>query len=333
MLAVNQKNGAASCVEMGALIRPRIYLLCSQHQPSLNYHLTSTESTMAARPTLPYFAPAALLPAPLPTVAEILASKRRISAYYEAPVVRIGDHYAVKYGKGTSLQEGENMLFVQQSTSIPVPKVYALFHDKATKNDFIVMDYIPGRELKAVWDELSTAEKRTISLQLRRNLDELRSIPSPGYYGGIWRQVIRDFYFTDTESIRPHPEPELSGPKETEEQWAEAMWQCLKKVVMVTGERELAMFRRHYHAIFKGHKPVFTHANLFTGNIMLKEDGTVVIIDWERAGWYPSFWEYCCTILLVRHEDDWGEWVHEILDTYVGELGWMAHHRTTLSHY
>jgi hypothetical protein len=157
-------------------------------------------------------------------VAEILASERRISTHYKAPVVRVGDHYAVKYGGRTSLQEGENMLFVQQSTSIPVPKVYALFHDEATKNDFIVMDYIPGKDLRTVWSKLNTAEKRAISLQLRRNMDELRSIPSPGYYGGIWRQPTRDFYFSDDSTGQPHPEPEISGPKETGKQWAEAMW-------------------------------------------------------------------------------------------------------------
>ena len=93
---------------------------------------------MATRPSLPYFTPAELLPAPLPTVAEILASTKCLSSFYENPVFRVGDHYAVKFGGRVKLQEGENMLFIQQSTSIPVPKVYALFHDEETKMDFIV---------------------------------------------------------------------------------------------------------------------------------------------------------------------------------------------------
>ncbi|KAJ4305984.1 hypothetical protein N0V88_000774 [Collariella sp. IMI 366227] len=82
---------------------------------------------MAMRPTIPYYASPECLPAPLPTVAEILASKERLSNEHQVCVVRVGKHYAVKFGTRTSIQEGENMLFVQQSTSIPVPKVYALF--------------------------------------------------------------------------------------------------------------------------------------------------------------------------------------------------------------
>ncbi|KAK4233402.1 kinase-like domain-containing protein [Achaetomium macrosporum] len=290
---------------------------------------------MAERPTLPYFAPAELLPAPLPTVAEILASTTRLSAPYESAVVRVGDHFAVKYGGSTRLQEGENMLFVQQCSSVLAPKVYALFHDDESDMDFIVMEYIPGENLERAWGKLGTAEKRAIVSQLRRHMDELRSIPSPGYYGGIWRQPIRDFYFEDPKLVgQPHHDSTISEPHETEEQWVEAMWRCVESRAVSGQRRWLSLLRRHYHAIFKGHRPVFTHANLFLGNIMLREDGTAVIIDWEFSGWYPSFWEYCCTVLILGYYDDWSEWIHEVLDEYVAELGWMRRHRILiLDHY
>ncbi|KAK4041107.1 kinase-like domain-containing protein [Parachaetomium inaequale] len=240
---------------------------------------------MAARSNLPYFAPAEVLPAPLPTVAEILASTTRLSAPYENPVFRVGDHFAVKFGSGANLQEGENQLFVQQSTSIPVPKVYALFYDEATKTNFIVQEYIPGKSLERVCGKLGIPDKQAIATQLRRNLDELRSYP--------------------------HPDPAISGPQETEEQW-------------------LPLIRRHYHAIFRGHNPVFTHANFFPGNLILREDGTVVIIDWEHAWWYPSFWEYCSAMLILKYYDDWGQWLAEMMDEYHSELRWMVCHKQML---
>ena len=173
---------------------------------------------MATRPSLPYYAPAELLPAPLPTVAEILAAKR-ISSLYKTPVVRIGKHYAVKYGGDVrmSLQEGENQLFVQQSTSIPVPKVYAIFHDEATKINFLVMEYIDGENLAAVWQKLDATKQRAFALTVRGYLEELRSIPSPGYYGGIWGQLIPDYNFRDQRGV-PHTDPELARPHETEAQ-------------------------------------------------------------------------------------------------------------------
>jgi len=289
---------------------------------------TSTE-TMAVRPTLPYYAPAGLLPAPLPTVADVLASKRFLSKYGVCDiVVRVGDHFTVKYGKWVTLQEGENMLFVRQTTNIPVPTVYALFHDEGTDYNFIVQEFIPGKTLEQAWPTLSDTDKTAVTSQLRRHIDELRSIPAPGYFGGIWRQPIQDYFFSDVNlGTRPHLDETISGPQETEEQWTDAMWRCLDDRVFRDDRLRLPLLRRQYHALFKGHKPVFTHADLLHENIMLREDGkTVVIIDWERAGWYPSYWEYGVAMYLCRCKDDWWEWLPKILDEWVAEAGWMQVH-------
>ncbi|KAL2132778.1 hypothetical protein VTI74DRAFT_3402 [Chaetomium olivicolor] len=292
---------------------------------------------MATRPTLPYFAPAHILPAPLPTLADILASTKVLSAPGKTRVVRVGNHFAVKYGKDVQLQEGENMLFVQQSSTVPVPTVYALFYDDDTDKNFIIYEFIPGRKLSAVWRDLCTADKMAIASQLRRNMDELRSIPSPGYYGGIWRQPTQDLWFRDPELMsHPHANTAISGPQQTEEQWTESMWRCLD-TRSKTARRQydfLSIRRRHYHPIFKGHKPVFTHSDFGPENMILREDNkTVVLIDWEQSGWYPCYWEYCNAMFLVDYRDDWGEWLPEILDEYVAELGWMAFHREFLLFY
>ncbi|KAK4039396.1 kinase-like domain-containing protein [Parachaetomium inaequale] len=251
---------------------------------------------MASRPTLPYFAPADRLPGPLPTVAEILASKESsVSAA----------HFAVKYGEprdGVHLQEGENMLFVQQPSRVPVPTVYAIFHDEGTNKNFIVQEYIPGKLLERVWGGLTSAEKTGIASQLRRHLDELRSIPSPGYYGGIWRQPNLDGYFQDPElDPLPHRDESISKPQETEEQWVDAMWRCVGAKHPNERQNFLSLLRRQYHTIFRGHRPVFTHNDFSPVNIMARDDTkALVIIDWEKSGWYPSFWEYCNAIMLLR---------------------------------
>ncbi|KAK4141600.1 kinase-like domain-containing protein [Dichotomopilus funicola] len=272
---------------------------------------------MAARPNIPYFAPAELLPAPLPTVAEILASTTRLSKEYENLVYRVGEHFAVKFGPGVHIQEGENMYFVQHSTQIPVPKVYALFHDERTNMDFIVQEYISGTDLDLVWGTLDTNQKQNIASQLHR-------------------QPIRDFHFLDWDRDGQHYLDSLiSGPHETEDQWIEAMWQCVIKASVIRRDPEdqymLPLVRHYYQIIFKGHEPVFTHGNILPRNIMLQEDGTVVLIDWERAGWYPSYWEFCCTVNIVKYIDDWGSWICKILDEeYVGQLGWMQNHRNAI---
>jgi hypothetical protein len=91
------------------------------------------------------------------------------------------------------------MLFVQQSSSVPVPAVYAIFHDEQTNKNFIVQKFIPGTLLARVWSRVNRTKKAAIASQPRRNMDEPRQIPAPGCYSGIWRQPIRDFYFANPD--------------------------------------------------------------------------------------------------------------------------------------
>ena len=54
------------------------------------------------------------------------------------------------------------------------------------------------------------------------------------------------------------------------------------------------------------------------------EDGSITIIDWEFAGWYPSYWEYARAIFACgRFDDDWSEWIDFSLDVYRNEWAWM----------
>ncbi|MBE3050354.1 hypothetical protein IMZ48_49235 [Candidatus Bathyarchaeota archaeon] len=91
------------------------------------------QSTMATRPSLPYDAPPEAYPVPFPTREEFLAEGRTFDRHDGSTGILLFDgHYVAKYGTKVSLLEGENMLFIKQSTSIPVPTVYSLFHDEET---------------------------------------------------------------------------------------------------------------------------------------------------------------------------------------------------------
>jgi aminoglycoside phosphotransferase (APT) family kinase protein len=280
-------------------------------------------------PELPYYAPAETLPAPLPRVAGILASKKVLSKYGRG-VILYNQHYAVKFGKGVSLQEGLNMLFVQRTTDIPVPKVYALFHDKATNNNFIVQEYIPGKNLGDIWDDLDDDEKTDITSQLRRHLDQLRSLrqTGPPYFGGVWRRPSLDWYLNGGaerggEATRP-------GPFENEEDWVEAMVNVgigANRSLPNRSDDDDKWMKYVFHAFFQGHKPIFTHGDLTGGNIRLREDGTVALLDWQYSGWHPDFWEYCTLVSISFREGDRVLRISEYLDEYLAELGWMMHFR------
>ncbi|KAI5455828.1 hypothetical protein BGZ63DRAFT_340010, partial [Mariannaea sp. PMI_226] len=39
---------------------------------------------------------------------------------------------------------------------------------------------------------------------------------------------------------------------------------------------------------------VLTHGDLSSLNILVRGDEVVGVVEWETAGWFPSYWEYTC---------------------------------------
>jgi thiamine kinase-like enzyme len=67
--------------------------------------------------------------------------------------------------------------------------------------------------------------------------------------------------------------------------------------------------------------PVFTHGDLNPFNIMIRDKKVVAIIDWETAGWYPSYWEYTAAWTgndVIRK--GWQDLIPKFLDPYPEEL-------------
>ena len=50
----------------------------------------------------------------------------------------------------------------------------------------------------------------------------------------------------------------------------------------------------------------------------------VTLVDWEKAVWYPSYWEYCVASWAFRFDDDWDEWIECDLDPYSVEYAWLT---------
>ena len=66
--------------------------------------------------------------------------------------------------------------------------------------------------------------------------------------------------------------------------------------------------------------PVFTHGDLSSLNILARGDKIVGIIDWETAGWYPSYWEYTTAWQANPMNYFWREEVDKFLDPMPKEL-------------
>ena len=58
----------------------------------------------------------------------------------------------------------------------------------------------------------------------------------------------------------------------------------------------------------------FTHGDLSSLNILVRGEDIVGIIDWETAGWFPSYWEYTTAWNVNPQNQFWREEVSGLLE-------------------
>lgn len=219
--------------------------------------------------------------------------------------------------------EGWTMLYLRKMTRIPVPTVYAILTNKKTEREIIIMEYIPYLSLDKTWSTLDVAEKEDVAKQLATYFTELRALPSPGFFGcslpaefgNLGKKPLPDFLFT------PHGTDEGFGrPFNTIEQLGKGLGECLTNSDTTEPERR-EFYNRLIPMILKNESPpVFTHGDLQLRNIIRKEDGQVVIIDWGLCGWFPEWWEYCYTVYAADFSTDWPTYIPKFLSEFPNEL-------------
>lgn len=257
----------------------------------------------------------------LPTIAQIKAATEVLSQPdVSAKVVRIDGRFAVKFRTSVSLSEAEAMRFISSKSQVPIPKVLSALSEPETGIKFIVMEFVPGTTLQDAWDTLTAKEKSEIATQVKNSIDELRKIEPPDYLGGISHRPFTDGIFW----VSDH-NPAISGPVANQSEMNEGILQRLQQ----TEPAPYVKFMRGLiKETFHGHRTVLTHGDLQPKNIMInrigtQEDGSgrleVTIVDWEMAGWYPEYWEFCSATIACRWKPDWLEMVQRILNQYPKE--------------
>lgn len=270
---------------------------------------------------IPYRVPSEELPSELPTKDAIESSKEILCEESARKVVSVGSHFVVKYGLQVDLAEGQSMIFIKNTTTVSVPKVYALFKDIESSKTYIIMERINGDRLDFIWTSLDRMQKQAIALQIRTSFIELRKLRSPDGYCSLDCKPLRDHIFytgTPEESLK------IEGPFNTEMDLNDALIKkYLSSGYLPIGKADY--YSRAFPSVLSGHPPTFTHGDLQRKNIIMDtEDGSITIIDWEFAGWYPSYWEYARAIFACgRFDDDWSEWIDLSLDVYRNEWAWM----------
>jgi hypothetical protein len=139
-------------------------------------------------------------------------------------------------------------------------------------------------------------------------MDELRRLPSPGYYSSIGRRGLLDGVFWTCDEKWP----DISGPFETEADFNKAM----RSKYLSTGQApaKADFYKDAFPVVFQGHPPVFSHGDFQRKDIIvqrvlcvpnsaeggspettasqtLQEDSfKLTLFDWEFSGRYPVYW-------------------------------------------
>ena len=297
---------------------------------------------------------------PIPTIEDIERKGYRHQHPSGVPNITI---YKLKYLVKKSLKHTHDRLpaeiatlrFLNEHTTIPVPKVLAVLKADDGITTYLVMNYIPAPTLQQAWPTLTGAEKEDVAMQLRKHLDQLHALtpPSPTYFGGVNGGPLPNdlFCVPDQEDSfyrgveRPDkaplgfvpdkvtwrygkivPEYKFNGPFFSEEEWISALHaRCFE--YKPKGHRAMMKMMRNK---FYGHRSVFSHGDIQLKNILLervpeeeREDEytsplRITLIDWEAAGFYPEFWDFCIST-FVGMGTDWVDYVDRAMKPYWDE--------------
>lgn len=283
---------------------------------------------------LPYFREPKELPAPLPSIDEIHASPNvlnGVEAWATRKVVRVGEHFVVKYGPCNVQLEGENLLFIKQNLRIPAPRLYAMWIEP-DGTFYLVMEYLQGDTLQSLWPNLKGSEKDLILSKSKVVFNQIRAFPSPGFFGDVNRSHLphRLFYTPDYDQ-------KISGPFESERDMVLGLISKLRLKAEGTERRSYLADSLEDQIlgdlVNDDRRPTFTHSDLRRKNILVRQisapdmaqekDYEVSIVGWGSAGWYPQYWEYASSFFELKLDDDWPVKIAGIVDAWPAEAAAM----------
>lgn len=174
------------------------------------------------------------------------------------------------------------MEYVRQHTTIPVPRIH---HPHL---DWLVMDYVDGEMLYECWHKQSAFMQFRIACTLRLYIKQLRSLKGTNV-GALDSGQVSGILFQDYEF----------GPFDSTRRFK----RFCEYVSLVGWDMRTKLLRRQQQPrppvprLPADWTPVFTHGDLNPSNILLDKRGTLWLVDWAFAGFYPPWMDS----LVMRH--------------------------------
>jgi aminoglycoside phosphotransferase (APT) family kinase protein len=186
-----------------------------------------------------------------------------IVSQYGKRIIRISDHQVVKWGPDITKEEAENQKMAYELVDtriVRIPRVYAFFSDDRGWG-YIVMEFIRGKVIDPL-EDVTAIEKVAGVLDYFATLRHT----SPGSLcGGFCRGLL----FPETEDL-------IFDSIDEMEKWFNSR-----------------LFPHNPKLTFRSCELVLCHLDIAPRNILWQDDGSLCLIDWASAGYYPRLFEFC----------------------------------------
>ncbi|KAL2754567.1 hypothetical protein ACRALDRAFT_1076220 [Sodiomyces alcalophilus JCM 7366] len=224
----------------------------------------------------------------------------------------------VKDSRFLRLEEAQTLRAVRHAFprgDVPVPEVFGwrIYYHRT----FLYMSLVAGKTLRQAWPCLTKEDKKSISAELGHIVTALRQVShgsSDRFVGSINRGTVQDRFFRFDYEHGPFPTIKSFND------WllAAAIRQRTQPGEGATGP---------YREFFSDTGNIYlTHGDLTLGNIIVSSKQGAYhitgIIDWEQAGWYPEYWEYCKLLYGVEYHHEWRSegWADKVMEPFEDEF-------------
>ncbi|EPE05261.1 phosphotransferase family protein [Ophiostoma piceae UAMH 11346] len=246
---------------------------------------------------------------------------------YETVVVGLGPTVVVKIGTSLDPDGVTNLGYINTHLpSVPAPTFLGAI--TCGRWSYAFMTRGRGVTLEAVWPDLSQGAKRDVQAQLTHIFHDLRRGPE----GSLDLESDHSDHSGNETSVQVTSRAPHIGS------FVSALCKDTRRVQRVSAvpvhdegafndflveapprRSTPASIRMLRPAMRDNHDIVMTHADLHPRNIMVEwadasETGqtkrckVTSILDWEMAGWYPSYWEFVKAICNAAPRGPLGDW-------------------------